>query len=176
MRFLFLFIVLISAGTLFAQTPGPLDTTMSVKRLSYVINSPVSWTIDSSKTFGMDLLLVSPKSDSLDNFSENMNIFTQDLHNLGYTLEKMGRESEAQIMKMVTDVQVIESRLDTLGIQPRYVLHYKGKQGQFLLTTIQHYYLKNDTGYALTMTIKQGEESAYMDKAKKIFDSFSFLD
>ncbi len=140
----------------------------------YSLGYPKSWTLDTSKMFGMDILLRSPKTDSLDDFNENMNLFKQDLHGQNYSLSKMGQESEAQIKNMVTDVQIIDSRLDSTTSQQYYILKYKGRQGKFLLIIIQHYYLKDDVGYALTMTIKQGEEKDYVPTADKIFNSFRF--
>jgi hypothetical protein len=44
------------------------------------------------------------KTDGLDDFIENMNVFVQDLHGKNYNLSKMGQESEALIKNMITDV------------------------------------------------------------------------
>ena len=103
-----------------------------------------------------------------------MNLFVQDLHGQNYDLNKMGKQSETQIKNMVTDAQIIESRLDSTGSLPHYILKYKGRQGKFFLTIIQHYYLKDDIGYALTMAIKEGYEQDYIIIADKIFNSFNF--
>ena len=145
-----------------------------VTKERYSLSYLKSWTIDTSKMFGMDILLRSPKTDSLDDFIENISVFVQDLHGMNYNLSKMGKESEAQIKKMVTEVQIIDSRLDSTISPQTYILKYIGRQGKFLLTTIQHYYLKDEVGYALTMTIKEGEEQDYILAAEKIFESFSF--
>ena len=147
-------------------------TLLKISRERYSLNYPKSWTMDTSKMFGMDILLRSPKNDSIDDFSENMNVFIQDLHGQNYSLSKMGYESETQIKNMVTDVKVIESKLDSTASQQYYILTYSGRQGKFLLTIIQHYYLKDDVGYALTFTIKKGEEINYVPIAEKMFSSF----
>lgn len=120
----------------------------------------------------MDMLIRSPKTDSLDDFYENLNVFVQNLNGQGYNLLKMGTESEAQIKSMITDVDIIESRLDSTGPVPCYRLYYTGRQGKFLLRTMQRYYLKDEIGYALTMTIKQGKEEEYEPIGEKIFRSF----
>jgi len=52
------------------------------------------------------------------------------------------------------------------------LLKYKGRQGKFFLITIQHYYLKDEIGYALTFIIKDGKEKEYIPIADKIFNSF----
>ncbi len=168
--FLFLWLVTLSLSA--QQTIDNSDTLLKVSKERYSLSYPKSWTIDTSKMFGMDLLLRSPKRDSLDDFIENLNIFVQDLHGQSYSLSKMGQESETQIKNMVTDVKIIESKLDSTASHQYYVLKYSGRQGKFLLTTIQHYYLKDDVGYALTFTIKNGKETDYVPISKKIFNSF----
>lgn len=174
MRLLFLLLVLVSS--LQAQEKRDnIDAWQTIVKGSYSLQYPQSWAVDTSKAFGIDLLLRSPKTDSLDEFSENMNLFAQDLHGHNYTLSRMGKDSEAQIKNMVTDAQIIESRLDSTSSPQCYILQYKGRQGKFSLITIQHYYFKNDIGYALTMTIQQGKEQDYALISDKIFNSFSFL-
>lgn len=133
---------------------------------------PRSWTVDTTKLFGMDILLLAPKDDSLDDFRENMSIFVQALPEQNYSLSKMGQESEAQIKNIVTDVDIIDSKLNSTASQQYYSLRYNGRQGKFLLTTIQRFYLKDDVGYALTFTIKSGEEAEYVRLAERMFDSF----
>ena len=156
------------------QTVDNSDILTKITKEWYSLSYPKSWTIDTSKMFGMDILLRTPKTDSLDDFIENMSVFVQDLHGKNYNLSKMGQESEAQIKNMVTDLQIIDSRLDSTISPQNYILKYRGRQGKFLLTTIQHYYLKDEVGYALTMTIKEGKEQEYILIADKIFDSFRF--
>lgn len=41
----------------------------------YSINYPASWLVDSSGFMGGDVFIKSPKQDSLDRFSENVNVF-----------------------------------------------------------------------------------------------------
>lgn len=168
--FLSLFLQILSVSA--QQTIGNSDTLSSVSKDLYSLSYPKSWTIDTSKMFGMDILLRSPKTDSLDDFTENMNIFVQDLHGQNYNLSRMGKESENQIKNMVTDVKIIESKLDSTASLPYYILKYSGRQGKFLLTIIQRYYLKNEVGYALTFTVKNGKETDYLSLAEKIFISF----
>jgi hypothetical protein len=151
------------------------DSLAHIVRDRYSLGYPKSWQVDTSKIFGMDVLLRSPKVDSLDQFFENLNVFVQDLHGQNYDLSKMGQESENQIKNMVTDVEIIESRLDSTESHVYYSLKYKGRQGKFLLTTEQRYYLKDEVGFALTFTLQNGKEKEYALAAEKIFDSFKLL-
>lgn len=169
---LFLSFLLLTLSVSAQQSVDNADLFTKVTREHYSLSYPNSWIIDTSKMFGMDIIIRSPKTDSLDDFIENMNVFFQDLHGMNYTLSKMGKEGEDQIKNMVTDVEIIDSRIDSTISPQTYILKYKGRQGKFLLTTIQHYYLKDEVGYALTMTIKKEKEQDYILDADKIFDSF----
>lgn len=175
MKLYFLSIFLLLTSGLQAQKMiNDQDTFQTIVKDKYSFQYPKTWTVDTSKMFGMDVLLRSPKTDSLDDFIENMNLFVQDLHGQNYYLARMGKESETQIKNMITDAQIIESKIDSTSSPQYYILKYKGRQGKFLLTTIQHYYFKDDIGYALTMTIKEGKEQDYIKTADKIFNSFNF--
>ena len=55
------------------------DSLTHIIRERYSLSCPKSWLVDTSKIFGMDVLLRSPKVDSLDQFIENLNVFVQDL-------------------------------------------------------------------------------------------------
>jgi hypothetical protein len=173
MKKILLLIHLFASVSLYAQTASTDTAQLStIIRSSYSIAHPNTWSVDTSKTFGMDLLLRSPKSDSLDDFYENVNVFVQDLKGQGYTLMKMGLQSESQIKSLVTDVVIVESQVDSSGTEPFYRLSYKGRQGKFALTTLQRYYLKNEIGYAVTLTLITKVEDQYRAIGEKMFASF----
>src|SRR5688572_29944651 len=89
------------------------DSIVTTQRPLYSLNYPASWSMDTSKTLGVDLLLRSQKSEPLDSFIENMTVFVLNLSGHGYNLSKMGSESEMQTRNMITDVEILESRLDS---------------------------------------------------------------
>lgn len=171
MRSSLLFLLLALTFSANAQNKGA-DSLLTISRTQYSIGYPRSWSVDTSKTMGMDLLIRSPKSDSLDIFNENMNVFVQGLQGQGYYLSKMGKESEAQIRNMITDVEILESSLDSSAAEPYYTLRYNGRFGKYIVTATQRYYLKNEVGYALTFTMIKGKESEYAAIARQMFDSF----
>jgi hypothetical protein len=170
--FSLLLVLQVSAQQIIANNS---DSLTQIKRERYSLSCYRSWVVDTSKMFGMDLLMRSPKVDSLDQFIENLNVFVQDLHEQNYNLSKMGQESENQIKNLVTDVEIIESRLDSTAPHLYYSLKYKSRQGKFLLTTEQRYYLKDEIGFALTFTVQNGKEKEYALVSEKIFDSFKLL-
>jgi hypothetical protein len=173
---LFLFSLLFSLQVAAQQTiSNNTDSLSQIKRERYSLSYPRSWVLDTSKLFGMDLFLRSPKVDSLDQFIENLNVFVQDLHGQKYDLLKMGQESENQIKNLVTEVEIIESRLDSTASYAYYSLKYKGRHGKFLLTTEQRYFLKDEIGFAVTFTVQDGKEREYALASDKIFESFKLL-
>lgn len=168
-----LFALLLFTTTVFSQeTHSGAKEFVTTSRNNYSITHPASWAIDTSKTMGMDLFLFSPKTDSLDDFRENINVMFMNLAGMNYTLERMGKESEAQMDKYLTDLVIIESKIYSSATIPYYRLALKGRQGKFSLTTIQHYYLNNDVGYAVTLTLVKGEEEKFRAIGEKILSSF----
>lgn len=177
MRTLFILISFLTSLTSKGQVESIQgDTTFKkVSREYYTINFPTSWSIDTSKNFGLDLILKSTKENDQDDFSENLNILYQNLGGLNYTLAKMGAESEGQVKKLVTDFEILESKVEDIGSLQFYTLNYKGKNGIYYLTIYQRYYLKNDIGFALTFTVESSKVNNFKQTADIIFDSFKLF-
>lgn len=171
-----LFALFVFSAAIYAQennivANGKLTT---IQTKYYSFDYPGTWIIDTSRLLGVDVFVKSPKEDSLDKFSENVNVFVQDLTGQGYDLLKMGRESEAQVQNVVNDFEILESRLDTGSVIPYYSLKFKGRQGKFLLITSQRYYLKGNTGFAVTFTMEAANEQKYRTLSEQLMDSFRF--
>ncbi len=165
-------IICLSMFLFTTQSFSAQDEFVKITRERYSISYPKSWTVDTSKRMGMDLMLLSLKTDSLDDFFENMNVIVQELPGQNYTLAQIGQESLDQIKTMVTDFELVENKLDSNASQQRYIVKYTGRQGKYSLTQIQHYYLKDEVGYALTFTIKGGKEPEFNEIAERMFNSF----
>ena len=123
----------------------------------------------------MDLVMRTPKEDTLDQFTENVSVVIQDLHGQKYSLTAMGKESETTIKGLVTDLEILDSRLDSNAAHQYYILNYRGRQGSFMWTTYQRYYLKGYLGYVLTFTMQTGKEEEFLPMADRIFESFRLL-
>jgi hypothetical protein len=168
----FLFFLLVTISGSAQKADVSLENIQIVQKGRYIIGYPKSWIIDTSKTLGMDIYLGSPRSDSLDQFSENMNVIFQSLEGQNYTLSRLGSESELQIKRMMNDVSILESKIDSSSSAPYYILKYNSRQGIFMLTIIQHFYLKDEVGYALTFTMQSENEKRYLPIAEKMFSTF----
>ena len=153
---------------------GSLSST-SIARKSYSIAVPATWIIDTSGKMGTDLFLFSPLAGAEDSFHENINVIFQNIKGQNYDLLRMGKESEAQLGNFVTNIQILESRLDSGAKTPYYKIRYKGKQGKYLLSVEQRYYLKDEIGYAITCTVLQETEELFSEPSKLVLDSFTFL-
>jgi hypothetical protein len=175
MKWIFSITLCLIAEAALCQPITANDSMMVLKRPKYSILCPGTWTIDSSGTLGADIFLLSPLVGSDDNFRENINVFAQNLQGYNYDLQRMGKESEAQIGNFVTNAEILESRLDTSSSINYYLIRYKGQQGKFMLTTEQRYFLKNDIGFAITFTVQQGKEEIYSKISRLIFDSLTLL-
>ena len=157
-----------------SSTENPAQFMDTIIRKDYSISTPDGWTVDSSESMGADLFLFSPRSED-DDSSENMNVFIQPLTGQAYDLEGMGKESEAQILQIITNVEIFESHVVQASPYPYYSLKYHGQHGAYQLTTEQRYFLHNEIGYALTFTFKKGEEDPFRKVVNEIFESFRFL-
>src|SRR5688500_3758207 len=109
------------------------STFITIKRANYTITSPPSWSIDSSGRMGMDVYLLSPLAGKNDDFRENVNVFVQSLKGMNYDLLRMGKESEVQVGHLMTNVQILESRIDSSSSGTYYLLKYKAEQGRYML-------------------------------------------
>lgn len=174
MRALLFFNLLVLTITAAAQqTTSQKDTLITVSKGRYMLSYPPSWGIDTtSKLFGIDLLVYNPVKDSVTDFRENMTVIYQSLRGENYTLAKFGAESEAEIKRSMTDVSIMESRLDTTSAFKHYILKYTGTKSVLSFTSIQHYYLQNDIGYVVTFSIRIGKETEYISLAEKMLGSF----
>jgi hypothetical protein len=174
MKNFFLIYLLISGSTLTAQRSDVVgaERFIDIAMTNYFLKCPHSWMVDSSRVLGIDLLLRSPRADSLDQFIENMNVFVQNLKGQNYDLLRMGRESELQIKNMATNVEILDSRLDSSSSTRCYILKYRSRQGKFILISHQRYYLKNEIGIALTFTVENAKEEEYKSISASIFESF----
>jgi hypothetical protein len=177
MKWVLSILLFIAALPVLSQNVVPNDplTSNLIRREKYTLVCPGSWSVDTSKMLGSDLFLFSPLTDSGDNFRENVNVYFMSLKGQNYDLLRMGMETEKQIGNFVTNVQIIESRLDTSNSAHFYLLRYTGQQGKFELAMEQRFYLKDEVGYAVTFTAVKAKEEFYKDISALILKSFSLL-
>jgi hypothetical protein len=138
----------------------------------YSIKYPSSWTSDTSKSLGVDLILYSEQKSAEDNFTENINVLIQDLAGYNMDLDKYTEISKEQIKPMIQTARIIISERVTSGSEPYHRIVYLANQGGYKLKFEQHYYVKNKKAFVLTLTCEKDQFDNYKTIAHKIFKSF----
>ena len=140
---------------------------------NYKIEYPSDWTLDRSGQMGMSFLLLSERSDSDDQFRENVNLIIQDLGGQTITLDQYVQLSEDQIKTLITNSNLLKSeRLRSPDTDYHHVV-YTGDQGTFALQFEQHYYIVHGKAYVLTFTAEQSAVEEYQRIARQVLSSFT---
>ncbi|MEZ5172105.1 MAG: hypothetical protein R2850_00980 [Bacteroidia bacterium] len=144
----------------------------SVSRNGYTVEIPLAWSIDTSGTMGTDLIAFLPKTSEDDNFSENLNIIIQDLKGMDIDLKKFTEISVKQVKSMVGEDALTENEFYQTDAGPYHKLVYNGKIGMLDLTTIQHFFVRNEKAYIITFSIKKNETDSYKNLAEQVMNTF----
>jgi hypothetical protein len=143
--------------------------TSEINTSSYSIYYPSNWKIDNSGTRGTSFFLFSEKTDTNDDFIENINLLIQNLEKMNIDLNKFVEISEGQI---INNGNLIESkRLKKNGIECQQLI-YEMRKDKFHCKLIQYYFIKNEKAYVLTFCGESNVYEKYIPTAKKIMDSF----
>lgn len=122
---------------------------------TYSIQYPDNWELNISETMGTSFILLSQQTSSEDKFRENINLSIQNLEGYNLNLDAYVAISEEQILKMVTNGIIIESkRLNTNNTEFQKII-FTGKQGLFQLKFVQYYFVKDEKAYVLTFTCEE---------------------
>ena len=158
------------------------DTTMnsvngSWKKLderNYSISYPETWRLDQSGQMGTTFFLFSPLESEKDKFSENVNLVIQDLGGTTIDLKQFAQISEKQIKTLITNSELIESKLIKNGTDEYQRMIFTGDQGIFHLQFEQYYVIHAGKAFVLTLTCEQTKFSEYKEAGENILDTFAF--
>ena len=128
------------------------------KTNTYSVAYPADWAIDTSKAMGIDVFLFSPLDSTKDKFRENVNVLSSSFGGDDISLDSFFHVSERQIKMSATDCVILESKLYTTGQSNFYKIDFTAKQGIFQLRFVQYYFVKNASGFTITLS---SEEAAY---------------
>ncbi len=139
---------------------------------TYSIQYPDNWELNISETMGTSFILLSQQTSSEDKFRENINLSIQNLEGYNLNLDAYVAISEEQILKMVTNGIIIESkRLNTNNTEFQKII-FTGKQGLFQLKFVQYYFVKDEKAYVLTFTCEEIQYEKYNIIVEQILESF----
>jgi hypothetical protein len=162
--------VFVNTSELFEKT-NPNDW-KEFQEKNYSIKYPEDWELDTSRQGGSIFFLLSKQTSEQDQFRENVNLIVQDLTGHNIDLDKYVQISEEQIKTLITNSNLLESkRINKDGAKIHQVV-YTGDQGVFKLKYKQHYFIKDDKAYVLTLTCESDQFEQYISTGGKILNSF----
>jgi hypothetical protein len=140
-----------------------------LNKAEFKISYPTNLKLDESGKNGMIFILLTDKSNSTDNFAENINLMTQDLSQLDINLDKYVQISEKQI----TDRgKLFESKRIKKNRTEYQRLIYELYVNKFDLKFLQYYFVKNKKAYLLTFSCKKEEFEKYLKNIETVMKSF----
>ncbi len=144
-----------------------------LKQEGYSIQYPKDWELSQSGQMGTKFILFSTLEDQEDQFRENVNLISQDLGSNTVDLDQYTEISEKQIITMMNNSKVYESkRIKNSGGEYQKLI-YAADQGTFRLKFEQLYWIENDLAYVLTLTCEESKFSSFKEVGEKILNSFS---
>lgn len=138
----------------------------------YEIAYPITWSSDTTKLMGTDLILFSPLTGEKTAFRTNVNILVQDLSAYDLSLDQYVKISVNQIETLITDSEIVLNKRVNGTNGPFHKMIYTGKQGKLSLKYEQYYWLVNKKAYVLTLTCDVDHFSKYQQVGEQILDSF----
>ena len=139
---------------------------------NYSVQYPPDWELVESRQMGTDFMLFSPLESESDNFKENVNLLVQDLSGFNLDLDSYVQMSEKQLLAVITDPVIIESKRMKAGSSEYHKFLYTGKQGKFTLKFEQYVWVEDKKAYVLTLTCEDEKYSDYRETGEAILNSF----
>ncbi|MCL2329520.1 MAG: hypothetical protein FWC39_13555 [Bacteroidetes bacterium] len=145
----------------------------TLEQSNYVVQYPDDgFELNTSGQMGTSFILFSKQTTPNDIFRENVNLLIQDLKGLNISLDDFVNVSENQIKTLITDGKLIESKRFIKDNSEFHELIYTGKQGIFNLKWKQHFTIKSEKAYVLTLTTRIEQFDSYITVGTEIMDSF----
>lgn len=157
-------------------TPAKSAEWKTLARGNYEIRYPDDWTVNTQGMNNTQFYLFSGRTDSTDQFGENINLITQDLSNYNMTMDQYITASVSQLRQMIKDVQITRNMGDKSVRPERHVLMFNGTQNGKKLTFEQIIMMREQTVYVLTFTAESSQYQTFQPVTDKILSSFRFTD
>jgi hypothetical protein len=143
------------------------------KKDNVILKYPKSW-MSKEDYYGSRIFIGSYLTDSTDKFSDNVNLFIQDLSKVPQDIDlKIYVEITLnQIKTLVSEGVLITSEPMKLHNRDGHLFSYTGKQGDFKLKWKQFVFIDNKKAYILTYTAEQTQYNTFLSVADEILNSF----
>ncbi|HZV68597.1 MAG TPA: hypothetical protein VFG10_03605 [Saprospiraceae bacterium] len=152
-----------------------LNEIISYRNKDFKLEYPASWTLDTSKAWGAELILFSPMESEADQFNENVNVVIQDLTGQNIDLEKYKQITDQQINTLATDGKILESSIVKTDAKEAFRITYTMTQGTFSLKITSECQIHNDQAYLITFTTEAGQYELYKVTGEQILASFALI-
>ncbi len=164
-----IFLLLISISINSCQKKSS-DTKNTIESNDYFMFYKSNLELDESGKNGSTFFLFTKKTNSNDNFVENLNLVIQNLEGMNIDLNKFVAISDSQIK---TNGNLIESKR-ILGKKQEYQRYiFEGKMNNFDLKFLQYDFVKNNKAYILTYTAKKEDFEKYLPQMQESMNSFT---
>lgn len=162
------------------QTPGSDTTGIGIKtswklldEKNFSLRYPPEWELNQSGMMGTTFILFSPLRSDKDQFKENVNLLIQDLSGHKIDLNQYVAISEDQVKTMISRSTLIESKRMKNGTEEYHRMIFTGDQGMYHLKFEQHYWIKDENAFVLTLTCEQANFDDYKMVGEAILNSFT---
>ena len=163
-----LLLVLFASQLIFCQGKPKKEKSI-LNKTEFQISYSSDLKLDESGKNGMTFLLLTEKTNSEDNFAENINLMRQDLEKLNLNLDKFVEITEKQITE---NGKLVESKkLKKNGTEYQRIV-FEAFLNNFNLKFLQYNFFKNNKIYILTFSAKEEEFEKYQKNMEEIMKSF----
>lgn len=159
--------------TVSPTSTNPSYTTFTSQKYGFEMQYPKDWTKSEGEQ-GTVILVKSPKEDSLDTFTENINVVTEDLSAKDISLEAYMDAAVSNVEKYIENVDISNQTKTKLGGKDAYVVIYTGISNGLDLKWRQTIAINNKSAYIVTFTALEDDYSKYEKTAQEITNTFKF--
>ncbi len=131
---------------------------------------PNGWEMQ-EEFMGSAVFFASPRENSGDAFSENVNVVVEDLKGRQLSPRQYFEISSAQLENLITDYNPVEEGAATIGVNDAYRTAFTSKQGKFSLKQLQIVTIKNGRAYVFSYSAEQSSYDKYLPLAEKTIES-----
>ncbi len=151
-------------------TPG--YYTYSDLKYWFDMDYPMDWELDVDDSI-VAVTFLSPYSDDLDYFAENVNVTTEDISWYGpMTLDEYGEASMEQIELALPGYEIVEIRDSWLGNHEAQYILGSYVMGSFDTRIMSAFTLVDGTAYVVTYTYEAGNADLYQDVVDYMMTTF----
>lgn len=141
---------------------------------NFSVRYPSTWQLNLDRKMGEIFTVFSPLESTQDRFSENVNLFEENLLSSKVNLDTYTKKSIDQLRIYINNFSLIENKRLKNGSNEYHQLIYKGNQGVFQLIYTQNYWIKDNKAYILTFTSEQSKYPKFKELGESILKSYTF--